>query len=68
MLPSFAELKKSPKVDICHLVDSVKHIIAANQKERLFVKNINYEHIGKNASHKNVELTNRKLLVLGKRD
>ena len=53
ILPSFAKFKKSPKFDIRKLVDSVKHVIEANQKESLYVNNISYE----NASQWNVEMT-----------
>ena len=52
-MPSFAKFKKSPKVDIRKLVDSVKHVIEANQKESLYVNNISYE----NTSQWNVEMT-----------
>ena len=44
--------KKSPKVDIRKLVDSVKHVIEANQKESLYVNNINYENINENANQR----------------
>ena len=54
ILPSFAKLKESPKVDIRKLVDSVKHIIEAIKKERLFVKNINYEHINKPQEYRTI--------------